>query len=182
LGFELYAKIIEDAIRELKADLNMEPTSPKDDTTNEPKINMNVDAFLPPEYVSSAAERVDIYKRLIEAKTPADIQDLQTEMIDRFGPMPQEACNLTSYILIKILSKQAKVEEIALRNSRILAKFSSAAIPKGEQFRIWLGKIVQKVDQPLEIKLDGDDLLLEFKAPHGKNHLELTKSLLQNLT
>ncbi len=181
LGFELYAKIIEEAIRELKADLNMEPAAPKDETAIEPKINMNVDAYLPPEYVSSAAERVDIYRRLIEAKTPADIQDLQTELVDRFGPLPEAARDLTSYILIKILSRQAKVEEIALRNSRILAKFSSAAIPKGEQFRIWLGKIVQKVDQPVEIKQEGDGLSLELKAPHGKSQLELTKSFLQDL-
>ncbi len=181
LGFELYAKIIEDAIRELKADLHVEPASPKDDSTNEPKINMNVDAYLPPEYVSSAVERVDIYKRLIEARTPEDIHDLQTELVDRFGAMPEEASNLTSYILIKILSKQAKIEEIALRNSRILAKFSNAALPKGEQFRIWLGKIVQKVNQPIEIKQEGDGLLLELKAPHGKNYLELTKTFLQNI-
>jgi transcription-repair coupling factor (superfamily II helicase) len=181
LGFELYAKIIEEAIGELRSDLKIEPALKKEESEPDAKIDVKVDAYLPPEYVSSAAERVDIYKRLIEAQIPKEVNDLQAELIDRFGSLPQAAKNLVDYILIKILSRQAKIEEIALRNSRILTKFKKASIPKGEQFRMWLGRIVEKVHGSIEFKQEGDTIILELKVSQEANYLDVTKSFLQSL-
>ena len=178
LGYELYNKIIEETILELRRDLNLEPVGEAKEKEQdvESKVEMAVDAYLPDYYVKSPAERVDIYRRLVEMKNVEGVESLIDEMRDRFGPLPQKAENLFNYILLKILSKSAKLHSISLRDGKLVGKFNQQNIPKGEQFRPWLSKIVQGVEQDLELKQEKTDLLFELKFSSHEEHMETAKN------
>ncbi|HOT95902.1 MAG TPA: transcription-repair coupling factor [bacterium] len=184
LGYELYAKIIEEAIQELRDELNL-PQRPR--SAEEPqfamesRIEMTGDAFLPNTYVEAAADRVDIYKRLIEAKTVQAIQDLEDELRDRFGALPDAARNLIDYVLVKMLAHQARIEEIGFKNGRISGKFFAAALPKGEQFRPWLGKMVEKACYPFELRQSQNTLFFEIAADHKATAIEQMKKFLESI-
>jgi transcription-repair coupling factor (superfamily II helicase) len=76
LGYELYTKIIEEAIRELKQEMNISEPEDKKENEIDPQIEMSIDAYLPEDYVAAATERVNIYHRLIDAPDQEQIVEL----------------------------------------------------------------------------------------------------------
>ena len=185
LGFELYSKIIEEAIRELRDELNLTRQSSQTDeeavSPLDARIEIQNEAFLPPDYVSAAADRVDIYKRLIEAKTIAAVREVEKEIRDRFGILPEAARNLIDYIMVKILARQARVEEISIKERKMSGKFSASAIPKGEQFRPWLGKIVEKAAYSFELRQSQNSLYLEIDVHAKQSALVQMKKFLESI-
>src|SRR2546429_220899 len=83
VGFDLYAKLLAEAVRELKG----EPTA----AAVEPVISVAVEGFLPDDYVPEVNQRLAFYKRLASAVSDAEVDDLRAELLDRFGPPPTEA-------------------------------------------------------------------------------------------
>ena len=184
LGYELYAKIIEEAIGELRDELNLD----KKDAIQEEKaaafdakLEFQEDAFLPKNYVEDPSERVDIYKRLIEAKNVEKIQELESELLDRFGAMPAQAQNLINYVLLKKISANLFIEEIKIKKNRVRCKFHKDHIPTGEQFQKWLGTKLQKSSMPVELIQDKQDLFFEIHLSAEENSLETTKKFLQSI-
>ena len=184
LGYELYAKIIEEAIQELREELNLAPQPRVEEETQIPiesRVEIRGEAFLPADYVEAASDRVDIYKRLIEARAMPAIADLEHEILDRFGPLPEAARNLLDYVRIKMLAHQSRVEEIGLKEGKINGKFFPAAVPKGEQFRPWLGKIVSKACYPFELRQVQNSLHFEIHPEPGVAPLVQIKKFLESI-
>jgi transcription-repair coupling factor (superfamily II helicase) len=181
LGYELYIKIIEEAIQELRNEMNMDTKPTTKEEEFETRIEMNVDAFLPESYVISATERVDIYRRLIEAKDIQTLNQLLDELIDRFGPAPIPVLNLFNYIAIKILAKKAKLSNIFLNERKLIGQFAVDYIPVGEHFRPWLGKMLQKVDKEIELRQEKNNLYFEIKFGPKEDLMEATKNFLQTI-
>ena len=82
VGFETYARILEEAVAELKG----EPIRHERD----PEIAVDVPAFLPDDYVPDAGQRLDFYRRLARADSDDDIRATLIELEDRYGPLPDE--------------------------------------------------------------------------------------------
>ena len=83
VGYDLYVRLVAEAVSELKG----EPVRVPVDVT----VDLPVDAFLPPEYVEREDLRLEAYRRLAEVRDPAAVEDLRTEWLDRYGPLPREA-------------------------------------------------------------------------------------------
>jgi transcription-repair coupling factor (superfamily II helicase) len=83
VGYDLYVRLVAEAVSELKG----EPIRVPVDIT----VDLPVDAFLPPEYVEREDLRLEAYRRLAEVRDPAAVEDLRTEWLDRYGPLPREA-------------------------------------------------------------------------------------------
>ena len=83
VGYDLYVRLVAEAVSELKG----EPVRVPVDIT----VDLPVDAFLPPEYVEREDLRLEAYRRLAEVRDPAAVEDLRTEWLDRYGPLPREA-------------------------------------------------------------------------------------------
>lgn len=183
LGYELYAKIIEEAVQELRQDLHLQPAAQPDQTTTVPdaRVEIQSDAFLPPDYVPAAADRVDIYKRLIEARDISALEQLEREILDRFGPLPAPARNLIDYVTVKMLARHNGLEEVGIRNGRIIGRFNPAIIPERELFRPWIGKMVQKACFPFELKQKDKDLMFEVHDLHPGPTLAQLKMFLQSI-
>ena len=83
VGYDLYVRLVAEAVSELKGEPVRVPV--------EITVDLPVDAFLPPDYVEREDLRLEAYRRLAEVRDPAAVEDLRTEWLDRYGPLPPEA-------------------------------------------------------------------------------------------
>ena len=88
VGFELYCKLLEESVKELRGELVSAPP--------EPVIDLTVDAYVPDSYVTDSQQKVEVYKKVVNLRTEEDVQELEEELIDRFGDPPQAVRNLLS--------------------------------------------------------------------------------------
>lgn len=104
VGYELYMEMLEQAIRELKGTEREEEW--------EPEIRLRVPAFLPEGYVPDPSQRLSLYKRLASLPNEEALVDLEKEMEDRFGPLPEAAANLLKVLSLKVRMKRIGIEKV----------------------------------------------------------------------
>src|SRR5438094_749241 len=104
VGFDLYAKLLAEAVRELKG----EPAS----AAVEPVISVAAEGFLPDAYVPEVNQRLAFYKRLAGAVSDPEVDDLRGELVDRFGPLPEEAEQLLDIVHLRVAARRLGVEKL----------------------------------------------------------------------
>lgn len=107
VGIELYQEMLEEAVSGLKE-------GGEADVTDQwsPTINVGASVLIPEDYVADLNVRMSLYRRLAGIETATDIDRFAAELIDRFGPLPDEVKHLFEIVTIKQLAKQAGVEKI----------------------------------------------------------------------
>lgn len=180
LGYELYTKIIEQAIAEMKQELKIDQVEEKPKEI-ETAVTMDKDYYLPSDYISLSAERVELYKRLIEIKDLKEHEDLRNEVVDRFGPLPEPAKNLFDYIALKKTAQRARLSQLSIEEGTLNGRFAEEHIPKGEQFKPWLGGLVKAGGKSLELKQKGNELHFSFKIHPNDNVIEQSINFLQRI-
>jgi transcription-repair coupling factor (superfamily II helicase) len=118
VGYDMFLKLMENAIAELKGD------SVPD--TSEPEINMSLSAFFPESYISDLDQRLTAYRRLAKMTELKEISEFKSEMIDRYGNLPEAANNLLLKIVLKILAKNAGISRLDLKDRQLMIQFSEA--------------------------------------------------------
>src|SRR5213083_1288134 len=116
VGFDLYAKLLAEAVRELKG----EPTA----AAVEPVISVAVEGFLPDDYVPEVHQRLACYKRLASAVSDAEVDDLRAELLDRFGPPPTEAEQLFDIVHLRVAARSLGVEKLEAGEGVALVTFA----------------------------------------------------------
>ena len=106
LGFDLYLKLLEETI----ADLKGEPL----EETLEPRLHTDRAAFLPETYVPDDEQKLELYRQLAGARKPARIDEIAAELADRFGAPPRAARDLLELRRLRILGAQARVTRLSL--------------------------------------------------------------------
>jgi transcription-repair coupling factor (superfamily II helicase) len=113
IGVELYQQMLEDAAAELKARPGGDGEGePAPDRGWSPQINTGAAVLIPEAYVPDLNVRLSLYRRLSEAERSDDREALAAELIDRFGPLPDEADHLLKVVAIKGLCREANVAKI----------------------------------------------------------------------
>src|SRR5204862_6658432 len=107
VGFELYQQMLEEAVAGLKAGV----TAPVADRWS-PQITIGTPVMIPENYVADLPVRLALYRRLAEIEDERDIEAFAAELVDRFGPLPEEVEHLLQIVAIKSLCRQANVEKI----------------------------------------------------------------------
>src|SRR5207302_4530287 len=107
VGFELYQQMLEEAVASLKAGI-AEPVADR----WSPQITIGMPVLIPDDYVADLPVRLALYRRLAEIEDESEIDTFGAELIDRFGPMPEEVEHLLRIVAIKVLCRRANVEKI----------------------------------------------------------------------
>ena len=102
VGFQLYADMLKSAVSALKAGREPDLTAPLGVTT---EINLHVPALLPASYCSDVHERLVLYKRLANCETEDELETMQEELVDRFGPLPEPAQALIACHRLRVVAK-----------------------------------------------------------------------------
>ncbi|MDD5491078.1 MAG: transcription-repair coupling factor [bacterium] len=104
VGFDLYCKLLQENIQRLKGQ--------EKELTITPSINLRIKAYLPVPYISEELPRMEIYKKLSQVNTLDDLQEINNEIKDRYGPLPLEVLNLIEIIELRVLCQGLLIEEV----------------------------------------------------------------------
>ncbi|MEE9271252.1 MAG: transcription-repair coupling factor [Candidatus Krumholzibacteria bacterium] len=115
VGFELYCKMLKQAVGDLQGKAT-EETPPCRIETRRP-------CFLPESYVEDQDERMTLYRRLARLRNPEDVDQLEAEIIDRFGRPPAEAINLIEVTKIKVLGEALGAAFVQIKPDRMAMEF-----------------------------------------------------------
>jgi transcription-repair coupling factor (superfamily II helicase) len=107
VGFELYQQMLEEAVLSMKAGI----AAPVADKWS-PQITIGTPVLIPEDYVTDLPVRLALYRRLSEIEHDRDIEGFGAELVDRFGPLPEEVEYLLQIVAIKSLCRRANVEKI----------------------------------------------------------------------
>jgi transcription-repair coupling factor (superfamily II helicase) len=111
VGFDLYMRLVDEAVRELKGEILEERP--------EPRMVTDVEAFLPETYVRDDTEKVSFYKRLAATKDLAQVDELEAEIHDRFGRPPLPAKNLFDLRRVRLMAADVRAEVITVRRGLV---------------------------------------------------------------
>ncbi|MFD2111002.1 transcription-repair coupling factor [Thiorhodococcus fuscus] len=173
IGFTLYMDLLERAVQALKAGRAPELDRPLDHGT---EIDLGILALLPSDYLPDVHARLVMYKRIASAKDTEELKELQVEMIDRFGLLPEPAKNLLDITELKL-----KVQPYGIR--KIEAGPASGRILFDENPKIDPANLIRLIQtKPREFKLDGGDKLKFFRQmPEPQQRLRQTNAVVAEL-
>ena len=117
VGFELYQQMLEEAVAELRG------TGEAIDTGWSPLIAVGTAVMIPEAYVSDLQLRLGLYRRLGDLENTEEIDGFGAELIDRFGPLPEEVKRLLKIVFIKALCRRANVERLDAGPKGVVVQF-----------------------------------------------------------
>lgn len=119
VGFDLYIELLDRAVHELKGEAYQEEI--------EPEVSLPVATLLPVSYVPDLTEKLIYYKKLSAARTKEALEQGRDELIDCYGPLPDEAQNLISLMAIKIRLRRLGVMEMKIGSRDVALRFAAGA-------------------------------------------------------
>ncbi len=129
IGFEMYQKVLDEAIRELKRtkfrELFKEEIQQQEDYVKDCVIDTDLEILIPDAYVESIGERLSLYTRLDNCESEEELTNFHTEMIDRFGPIPQQVEDLFITVRCRKLAVELGFEKMTLKNETLRCYFIS---------------------------------------------------------
>jgi transcription-repair coupling factor (superfamily II helicase) len=127
IGFEMYQKILDEAVKELKRsqfrELFKEEIQQQDDFVSDCSIDTDLEILIPDSYVESITERLSLYTRLDICETEQALQAFHQEMADRFGPIPPQAEDLFTTVRTRKLAVELGFEKLFLKNELLKCFF-----------------------------------------------------------
>jgi transcription-repair coupling factor (superfamily II helicase) len=115
VGFELYCQMLEDAAEQLRAGAEELPEEPREPV----RIEVDVDAYVPADYIPFEAAKIDVHRRVAAAREPGELRALREELEDRFGPLPESVANLLDLQRVRIALGDAGVRSVEFRAGRL---------------------------------------------------------------
>src|SRR5699024_7073650 len=177
VGFDLYSQMLKEAIDARKDKKPIEAVQPFN-----PELQLLVDAYIPDSYIEDEKQKFEIYKRFQQFDSHEAIQDFQDELIDRFGPYPDEVERLFLVSVLKMVAKREKVEEIteeANRMSILVTEERSGRIDGSKLFQL-----ANDFGRDVQLGTAGNKLKVNFrwrKEPVEKRY-EVVGSFIERLS
>ena len=136
IGFDLYSKILNDAVRELKESEFSDMFEGIEAEIELPETTVEIDAtaLLPQDYVSDNVERLNLYRKLSASKTEKEIDEWKEEIEDRFGPAPTAAETLILASKIKLFASKSFFTKVTIRADRMWCICPKTGTEMGEKY------------------------------------------------
>jgi transcription-repair coupling factor (superfamily II helicase) len=157
VGFEMYQRLIEEAVREVQTDQAGESVEPE---PVELKLKLEADAFFPEDYMPEGGMRLNYYRELSRTKSLSGVDETEHEVADRFGRLPDAAQNLFDMVRVRILGEKLNAENIRVERSEVVIEFPKDAITRERALEI----AQRSQGFPLEFSVSG---ALTLKLPLG---------------
>ena len=173
VGFSLYTELLERAVRSIKQgklpDLD-------DADRHGAEVELHLPALIPDDYLPDVHTRLTLYKRIASAPDTEALRELQVEMIDRFGLLPEPARNLFAVAELKLAATAIGIRKLELGERSGRVQF----VPKPKIDPMTLIRMIQ--GQPRIFQMDGPDKLrLKLEIPGAAERLSTSRDLLNSL-
>ena len=173
VGFSLYTELLERAVKSIKAG-----KLPDFDATEHrgSEVELHVPALIPEDYLPDVHARLTLYKRISSARDPEELRELQVEMIDRFGLLPEPAKHLFATAELKLQATRLGVRKLALGAEGGRLQF----IEKPDVDPMTVIRLIQ--GQPKHYRMDGSDKLrITLDLPDAAARFNAARGLLAAL-
>ncbi|MCS7173428.1 MAG: transcription-repair coupling factor [Armatimonadetes bacterium] len=127
VGFELYTRLLEEAIRRLRGGVVEE--------IPDPVVDLRVSAYLPADYIPEEAQRLSIYRRLAALRSTEEAAELWEELQDRYGPPPEPVHALVEIAVLRERARALGIGTVQQRPDGVLLRFR---VPLEERERTWV--------------------------------------------
>ena len=117
VGFDMYCRLLDDAVREFKIDEEPEPV----DTV----LDLSYEGYIPESYIPDVRQKIEVYKRIASCATEDEVLELEKEVRDRFGPIPDGVVSLFTLSGLKAEGRRAGAKSILQRGGRIELTFDA---------------------------------------------------------
>ncbi len=164
VGFEMYTKLLEEAVREMKGERIEEEV--------QTSMNLGVDIYIPHEYISEENLRMTFYKKIASASTEERLSDIRNEMRDRFGALPANVENLFRFVHVKWFAQQLGVISIVRDGARGIVKLTPVA-------KVDPNKLLHFISENPQAKFSPNGVLSFPLQEHGPEVIDAIERLLQ---
>jgi transcription-repair coupling factor (superfamily II helicase) len=171
VGFEMYSRLLERAVMECRGSQSAAPAGEA-----EPEISLPVAGFLPDDYVPDVDQRLDLYARLSRAQTDDEVFEVEREIVDRFGPEPEEVKNLCEIMAVKTSLKMAHFLALEMKGGVLILKFDPSNPPDPDK----LVRIAKEQSERLSVDQAGQ-VRIRLTPDERKDLLPNLRGLLQRL-
>ena len=172
VGIELYQQMLEDAVADMKAERGRRRTDDRDWT---PSIGLGLPVLIPETYVRDLPVRLGLYRRIGGLPSDADTEAMAAELVDRFGPLPEEVENLLQVVSLKRLCREAGVEKLEAGPKGMVLAF------RGNKFRNPAGLVGWLASRGGGLKLRPDHKLAIVGEMSVAQRLRMARDLVGNL-
>ncbi|WP_067710584.1 transcription-repair coupling factor [Nocardia yamanashiensis] len=133
VGFDLYVRLVGEAVEAYRAAADGRPIT-VDEEVKEVRIDLPVDAHIPPDYIGSDRLRLEAYRKLAAAQDDSGLAAVVEELVDRYGPLPVEVGRLVSVAKLRLLAREYSIAEIGVTGTTL--KVSPMQLPDSKQLRL----------------------------------------------
>jgi transcription-repair coupling factor (superfamily II helicase) len=175
VGVELYQQMLEDAVKSLRSGEKLDGHEVADEWS--PQIDIGAAVLIPEGYVEDLSTRLSLYRRLADLVSDEEREAFAAELIDRFGPLPDETKQLLEITAVKILCKRLGVAKVSAGPKGALLAFRQDAPLDGAKLIAYVQK------RPNVLKLRPDMKLVAGGAwPDAPHRLAAVKNLLKDMS
>ncbi len=170
LGYDLYNKLLEEAVAELKGQVIVR--------LPETKLETDIEMHLSDSYINDRQHKVDLYRRLADCRTLDDVEKIRDEITDRFGKMPTEAVSLVDGTALKVAAAILEVEKVSVRSGRAAIKFSESRTLERKEIE----SLRRATDCPMEFSFAGrNEVMIDLGAIKETDRLGYLKNVLSKV-
>lgn len=119
IGYDLYSKLLKNAVIEEQGEVLEEDF--------ETSIEININAYIPPRYIEDEMQKIDIYKKISLVRNQEDYNEIQEEIEDRYGDLPQTVQNLLDVALIKAMAHDLDITSVIVKQNGVVFNFRENA-------------------------------------------------------
>ena len=183
LGYELYQKILNQAVQELKQQEQNESQNKINNISSENyniEINLSFNAFIPEIYISNKTLRLNYYMKLSNFTDIEQLRDMQSELIDCFGPLPEGVKLFLRLIALRIFAKKCNIQKIDAGRKGLSIGFYKGVFHEPEKLLEWIAK--QNNDKKYKVSTPhGKGLYIEFAANDFARRLMIANDVIKQL-
>jgi transcription-repair coupling factor (superfamily II helicase) len=166
VGFEMYTKLLEESIREMKGE--------KIEEEVETSMNLGIDIYIPKNYISEENLRMTFYKKIASASSIERLNDIRNEMRDRFGALPANVESLLRFVQVKWFAKQMGVLSIVREGTRGVVKLT-------QQAKVDPNKLLQFLGDNPDAKFSPNGVLSFPMRQQGAEIIKAIEQVLQTI-
>lgn len=189
MGFEMYTKILEEAVAELKEQEFQDLFSgleARREAENQTVVEADFDVRIPDSYIESDNERLVIYRRLYAVRDNDTLREIAAELVDRFGRYPDEVENLFNLVRVRLKASKLGFRKVNISKDGLLIEFppeTESLFYESNEFQLLMTHIGQKMKKRAVIRQNGKSLILtcSFRQSEKNNPFAQSESILDEL-
>ncbi len=181
VGFDLYSQMLKEAIDERKEEMDGKEEAAKKEAPPELELDIKADAYIPERYIGDSRQKIDMYKRFRAVAALQEVQDLQDEMIDRFGEYPEEVDYLFIISRIKLYAAREGIETIQEKNQTCRVTLSREATDRTDGSKLFT--LVNKLSRSMNLSYENNRIVISIKTKklEDGDYLSLLEQVISRL-